>query len=208
MYSEIKEYLISNLSEERYNHTLSVCEECRVLSPYFGLSGEETDTLCLSALLHDITREKNLDAQIELCRVYNIDYTEENIAFPMLLHQKTGGAYARDIFGTVVSDEVIKNISTHTSGAPNMTTLQKLLFLADSTEPLRKHKSCMELRTFLHKNLKDEKESNFHLLDKACLRSLDGTIMHLVDKSIPIDIQTLKARNFLLLSEVKNNEKH
>lgn len=204
MYSKIKEYLKENLSEERYLHTISVCEECMELCRYFDFSEDKRNILYLSALLHDITKENNSDAQIELCRIYNIDYTKDEIASPAIFHQKTGGAFAREKFGEIVTDEVIENISTHTTGAENMSIMQKLLFVADCTEPTRKHKSCVELRKFLYRNLGSSDSLN--LLNRVCLMSLDSTVSHLIGKENPIDIQTVKARNFLL-SEVKNYEK-
>lgn len=52
-----------------------------------------------------------------------------------LLHAKTGAAVARDIFG--VKDAVYEAIRWHTTGKPDMTLLEKVIYLADYIEPNR-----------------------------------------------------------------------
>ena len=52
-----------------------------------------------------------------------------------LLHAKTGAALARDVFG--VDDEIYNAILWHTTGKPDMTVLEKVIYLADFIEPTR-----------------------------------------------------------------------
>ena len=58
--------------------------------------------------------------------------TEENVK---LLHAKTGAALARDLFN--ISDEVYDAIRWHTTGKPDMTLLEKIIYMADYIEPNR-----------------------------------------------------------------------
>ncbi len=200
MYNELKEYLKSNLSEKRYSHTLAVAEECMYYADVFGLCDRDRDILLRAALFHDITKEKTPDEHIALCRVYNIEFDEAYLSTPALFHSLTGGAFARNLFPSLCTDEVTELIDTHTTGRENMTTLQKILFLADSTEATRKHESCIELRAYFHNNaaVTDPKL----LLDRAIIRSLDGTISYLLKTGRPVAVETVKARNYLL----KNSE--
>ena len=200
MYGEIKSYLKNNLSEKRYSHTLAVAEECMYFSDIFGLGEHQRDILYRAALLHDITKEKTPDEHISICRVYNIEFDKAYISTPALFHSLTGGVFARELFPAVCTDEVTELIDTHTTGRENMSLSQKILFLADSTEPTRKHESCIELREFFHNNVADTDPKI--LLDRAIVRSLDGTISYLLRTARPIAIETVKARNYLL----KNSE--
>ncbi|MBQ3183504.1 MAG: HD domain-containing protein [Clostridia bacterium] len=200
MYSEIKNYLKNNLSEKRYTHTLAVAEECMYFADIFGLGEHERDVLNRAALFHDITKEKTPDEHICLCRVYNIEFDKAYLSTPALFHSLTGGVFARELFPTVCTDEVCELIDTHTTGRENMTLLQKILFLADSTEATRRHESCIELRAYFHDNAADNDPKI--LLDRAVVKNLDGTISYLLRTGKEIAVDTVKARNYLL----KNSE--
>ncbi len=200
MYSEIKSYLKKNLSETRYTHTIAVTEECMYFADIFGLGDHERDILYKAALFHDITKEKTPDEHIALCRVYNIEFDKACLSTPALFHSLTGGVFAHELFPSDCTDEVRELIDTHTTGRENMTLLQKILFLADSTEATRRHESCIELRAYFHNNaaVTDPKL----LLDRTIVKSLDGTIAYLLRTGRSIAVDTVKARNYLL----KNSE--
>lgn len=200
MYSEIKDYLRNNLSENRYTHTLAVAEECMYFADIFGLKNHERDILYRAALFHDITKEKTPDEHIALCRVYNIKFDKAYLSTPALFHSLTGGVFARELFPALCTDDVIELIYTHTTGRENMTLLQKILFIADSTEPTRRHESCIELRNFFHDNVSGTDSKK--LLDSAIIKSIDGTIKHLLQTGRQIAVDTIMARNCLL----ENNE--
>lgn len=191
------DYLKNNLSESRYNHTIAVARECDRMAELFSLSDEDRQLLHTAALLHDITKEKTPDEQISLCRVYRIEYTVSELSAPALFHAKTGAAYAHDLFPSLCSSRVSEIITTHTTGAENMTLLQKLLLLADGIEETRKHKNLIELREYFY-NIPHAVDLERHL-DITVIRYLDMTIGYLIDSNQPIDTLTVKARNYLVL---------
>ena len=53
-----------------------------------------------------------------------------------LIHPKLGAEIAADKFG-VLDREIQDAIRTHTTGMPNMTLLQKIIYVADYIEPNR-----------------------------------------------------------------------
>lgn len=196
MYSEILEYLKSNLSRQRYEHTISVSEECNRYADIFTLSDADRQTLYTAALLHDITKEKTPEEQITLCRVYNIEYNEAFLSTPALFHAITGGRYAMERFPLLCTQEVADLISTHTTGCVNMSLMQKILFAADFTEPTRKHESCALLREFFHTQVMNADPHT--VLDRTVIMGIDNTISHLLETDKPIDPQTVLTRNYLL----------
>ena len=62
---DLKEKIKPYMSEKRYNHTLSVAEECARLAEMFKV---DRDILTAAGYLHDITKEMPVEEQILLCK--------------------------------------------------------------------------------------------------------------------------------------------
>ena len=109
------------------------------------------DAAAEAGILHDITKKLSLDEQLILCGKYGIinDNAEKNNV--KLLHAKTGAAEARDLFG--VSDAVYGAIRWHTTGKPDMTLLEKIIYLADYIEPNRDFPGLAELRRAAYEDI-------------------------------------------------------
>ncbi len=88
-----------------------------------------------AAILHDITKKLNFEQQLILFNKYGIISNHAELDYPRILHAITGAALARDVFG--VSDGVYGAIRWHTTGRAGMTTLEKIMYLADYIEPTR-----------------------------------------------------------------------
>lgn len=64
----------------------------------------------------------------------------QNKKNPFLLHAKVGSFLAREKYG--VNDKAILDaITYHTTGRPNMSTLDKIIYIADYIEPGRRQAS-------------------------------------------------------------------
>ena len=113
--------------------------------------GEDPETAAEAGILHDITKKLNLDEQLILCEKYGIINDNLELNSPKLLHAKTGAALARDLFG--VSDRVYEAIRWHTTGKPDMTTLEKIIYLADYIEPTRDFEGLDKLRALAYEDL-------------------------------------------------------
>ena len=70
---------------------------------------------------------------------------------PKTLHALTGSLVAERIFGE--NPAVVDAIRTHTTGAPGMNTLQKIIYVADYMEPNRNFPGVEELRTLAFTDL-------------------------------------------------------
>ena len=91
-----------------------------------------------------------------------------------------------------VDEEILSAIRWHTTGKENMSKLDKIIYLADMIEPSRDFSGVEELRN-------DSKDD----LDKAMLNALTYTIKYLLEKGCLIDVNTVKARNYLLYNNYK-----
>ncbi|MBE6632360.1 MAG: HD domain-containing protein [Ruminococcaceae bacterium] len=189
--------LRNRMDEKRLSHTLAVARECDALSDIFSLNKNEKKQLHISALLHDITKQLKTDAHTALCEKYGIKYDKYMLAAPKVFHALTGAALAKELFPEYVDDTVYENILTHTTGREDMSLQQKLLYLADYIEDTRTFPDCVELRRYFYERLgKDELQT---VLNDTLILSFDMTIKDLINEGRPVNDNTTRARNFLLL---------
>ena len=189
------------MGEKRLNHSLSVREECIRLGERFGLDEKTISDLSVAGYFHDITKERTLDEQLELCRHFGIEYSEDDLMAPKLFHAKTGADLAREKYPELVNDNVFRYILSHTTGKADMTIGEKLVYLADYIEPTRKFGDCVKLREFFYSF--DKKKGLYEHLDETLILSFDMTIADLIADGKLIDRNTVSARNSLIINRKK-----
>ena len=77
------------MSNYRYNHTLSVVNECKNLAKSFNIDDKK---LVIAAYLHDITKEMPIDSQLSLCEEMGIEVDKDTLNSPKTLHSFTAPA--------------------------------------------------------------------------------------------------------------------
>ncbi len=113
--------------------------------------GADEERAAEAAILHDCTKKELLPEQLRLCAKYGIIPDELERENGKLLHAKTGAAVAKFEFGS--DEQVVEAIRWHTTGRPNMTTLEKVLYMADYMEPTRDFPGVEELRRLAYEDL-------------------------------------------------------
>ena len=113
--------------------------------------GEDAEAAAEAGILHDITKKLSYDEQLIMCDKYGIILDKDQLANEKLLHAITGAAFARDVFG--VSDAVYDAIRWHTTGKPDMTLLEKIIYMADYVEPTRDFPGVEKLRALAHEDI-------------------------------------------------------
>ena len=111
----------------------------------------DPDAAAEAGILHDCTKKLELSDQLLLSDKYGIINDTVETANTKLLHAKTGAAVARDRFGVPL--EIENAIRWHTTGKPDMTTLEKVLYMADYIEPSRDFDGVDELRRLAYTDL-------------------------------------------------------
>ena len=165
------------LENKRIPHVAG-CEETAVrLAERWGASTVDARE---AAILHDITKKLDADAQHEMCREYDIRTDELEWQAWKLLHSKTAAAYAVRHF--CVSEAVEGAIKWHTTGCAGMTLLEKIIYLADYVEPTRNFKGVDEMRRLAFSNL-----------DKALILGMEMSIEDLTSRGIPPHPTTIGA---------------
>lgn len=178
---------MSYLKPKRMPHVRGTEETAAALARHYGADEQEAR---IAALLHDCTKKLDMEQQLDLCAHYGLALDELEQKALKLLHSRTGAAIARDVFA--VSDAVYSAIRYHTTGKPNMTLLEKILYLADYMEPNRDFDGVEHLRRVVWQNL-----------DEGLLLGLTMTIQEMGELGNPIHHLTLDAQRYLIEQGVK-----
>ena len=179
--SRLRPVALSYLKHKRIPHVLGTEQEAIRLAERYGADVEKAR---VAALLHDCTKKLDMPAQLALCEKYGIRLDELEQKALKLLHSKTGAAIARDVFG--VDDDIYSAIWYHTTGHAKMTTLEKIIYLADYIEPSRDFPGVDKLRKVCYEDL-----------DKGLLLGLEMTVEEMTAMGNPVHCATLEARNWL-----------
>ena len=146
--------------------------------------GENEDLARAAGILHDCTKYLTLEEQLSLCAKYGIILDDLEKVAVKLLHSKTGSAIARYEYG--MPDAVCDAICWHTTGKPDMTKLEKILYIADYMEPTRDFDGVEKLRELVYKDL-----------DAAVLLGLEMSVEDLTSRGNPVHKNTQEALDFL-----------
>jgi nicotinate-nucleotide adenylyltransferase len=168
----------------RFRHSLAVAEEAARLARKYGADEAKARTC---GLLHDIFKDADGDAQLQILKEFDIIADEVTRAAPKLWHACAGAAFMEHILG--FSDrEMIDAVRYHTTARAGMCLLEKILYLADFTSADRNYPDVDVMR-----RLTDES------IEAGMLYSLRYTIRELLEKGAPVHPDTLAAYNALLL---------
>ena len=138
---QLEQAVVSLLKPNRVAHVLGCRDTAVMLAKRWG--ADETDAL-RAGLLHDITKALSSPLQMELCRIYGVSLSEFSSRNPKTLHALTGALVAQRIFGE--NPAVVNAIASHTTGKANMTTLEKIIYVADYMEPNRNFEGVETMR--------------------------------------------------------------
>ena len=185
-FAHFKRILRIDLSAERYSHSLAVVGEAENLGRHYGQDEVALEKLRLAALLHDCAKnfcdERPLTEIDALCRSNNIALDEFCKAAPSLAHSFAGAALAKAKYG--VGDEaVLDAIASHTFGKSNMTTIDKVIYIADFIEPTR---ASEEARSHARKLAYED-------LDAAMIYILRHTIEKTTARGLPVHKDSMAA---------------
>lgn len=174
MCKKVKRYL----DKERYDHTIGVMHTAACLAMRCGADMERALT---AGLLHDCAKCIPNEEKIKLCRKYHLDISEAESVNPGLLHAKLGAFIAWKKYH-VEDREIIRAIAAHTTGRPEMTLLDKIIYIADFIEPGRDEAP----------NLPVVRRLAFTDMDACLMRILEDSLSYLSTKGAAIDPMTEK----------------
>lgn len=179
---QISRKLSKILKKDRYNHTLGVMYTAASLAMCYGADIRKAMT---AGLLHDCGKYLSAEEQIRLCRKKNISLTESELKMPALVHAKLGAYLARHEYG-ITDPDILDAITYHTTGRPDMTLLEKIVYIADYIEPNRKEIPGLDqIRRIV-----------FTDIDRAVCLSAGSTVRYLRNGGKAVDPMTVNTYNF------------
>lgn len=178
----LQKQMKEELAEDRYEHTIGVMYTAEALAMRYGV---DMTKAAVAGLLHDCAKCIPNQQKIKLCKRHEIEITELERKNPSLLHAKLGAYMAHKVYG--VSDpEIINAIRWHTTGKPDMTMLDIIIYMADYIEPNRDKAP----------NLKKIRKICFENIEEALYEVLKSTLDYLEDKPEAIDPMTKESYLF------------
>ena len=123
---------LERLPEEVRGHTERVLDEALRLAARHG--GRLRRQVRVAALGHDLLRVTPREELLRLADEAGIEPNEAERVEPLLLHGPVAAGLLRERFG-IVDAEVLDAVRYHTTGRAGMSDLEKIVFLADKTEP-------------------------------------------------------------------------
>lgn len=191
---QMEKELQSVLKKKRYEHTLGVRYTAASLAMCHGCDLEQAQ---LAALLHDCAKGYSEEELLHLASKHNLEVNTFEKKAPQLLHAKVG-AYIAEHQYQVKDEAVLNAIRYHTTGKPDMTPLEKIIFIADYIEPNRK----------MLEGLPQCRKMAFEDLDLAMYQILKNTLSYLQGKNSADEIDDMTQSAFGYYESImKNKEK-
>ena len=179
---DLKKELKKNMDESRYEHTLGVMYTSAALAMRYEC---DLDKALLAGLMHDCAKCMPNAKKLKTAEKYGLEITELEKKNPFMLHAKVGAVLAEKKYD-ITDEEVLGAIRWHTTGRPDMTLLEKIVYIADYIEPKRDKAP----------NLGEIRKLAFIDLDCALLKILQDTLNYLGDSPEEVDSMTKSTYDF------------
>ena len=177
-----QEQLEHTLDTPRYEHTVGVMYTAGAIAMAHGY---DIPKAMLAGLLHDCAKCMTHEERLALCEKYQVEVSQSELENKALLHAKAGAILAKTQYD-VNDEEILHAIAVHTTGEPNMNTLDKIIYIADYIEPGRDKAPNLELvRILAYKDL-----------DVCMAQILYDTLNYLKNRGGLIDPMTEKTYHF------------
>lgn len=184
--------LKEKLPAKRFEHSIGVEYTAGTMAFIYGADYEKA---LIAGLLHDCAKYVPNHKKIQKCEKRGISISECEYKNPELLHAKLSAIYAKEKYG-VEDDEILSAITWHTTGKPIMTTLEKIIYIADFIEPNRVVLPEMDII----------RKEAYQDLDQCLLHILHCSIHYLGKKGTTIDPVTRETYEYY--SNLKKESKY
>lgn len=169
------------LTERRYIHTIGVTDTAMMLAKRFGADIKKAE---LAGIFHDYAKFRPNEEMAEIIKKEGMP--QDLLHYSSELWHAPVGAYLVKKEVGIDDGEVLDAIRFHTTGRAGMSTLEKVVFLADYIEPNRSFPGVEQVRELSKDNL-----------NLAVLQAVSNTVQFLLKKNQLIYPQTIETYNDL-----------
>ena len=169
----------SNMTEDRFEHCIGVSKTAQKLAE---LNHYDEDKAALAGFIHDYAKQVSVEEYREVIKAKGFD--QDLLNWNRSIWHGIVGTYfiQRDL--KITDSEILTAVRRHTTADVEMTTLDKIVFMADYIEPGRSFPGVEEARKITYANL-----------DKGVGYQLAHTLEFLIEKRDKIYPRTLDAYN-------------
>ena len=167
------------LPEKRLTHCLGVEKAARDLAKRYGADEEQAG---LAGLLHDYAKKLSDQEFLDLIDRYELDPALKNWG-NNVWHGMVGIYKIQEDLG-LTDPAILRSIEIHTVGSGQMSTLDKIVYVADYIEHNRAFPGVEQARDIAQVSL-----------DRAVAYETARTVEHLAHQGLPIYPQTLETYN-------------
>lgn len=140
LYKKYSKEEIKEILQKEYNcnmkHCLAVAQMAEFLAQKFG---EDPEKAYITGLLHDCVKYIGIDKIKEIQEKNQIEVLDHENDSPRTLHAPVGAFEVGRRFN-IEDEEILSAIRFHTIAKPDMSTLEKIVFIADKIEPVTRDK--------------------------------------------------------------------
>ena len=169
----------SNMTEDRFEHCIGVSRTAKRLAE---LNQYDADKAALAGFIHDYAKQVSVEEYREVIKTKGFD--QDLLNWNRSIWHGIVGTYfiQRDL--KITDTEILTAVRRHTTADVEMTTLDKIVFMADYIEPGRSFPGVEEARKITYANI-----------DKGVGYQLAHTLEFLIEKRNKIYPRTLDAYN-------------
>ena len=175
----------SRLTRERYRHCVSVARAAEKLAAHHGAPALKAR---IAGVLHDIARQWTSAELLAYADSHGLPVTTVERTYPVLLHAAIGADIARREFA-IDDPDILGAIARHTVAVPGMSSLEKVVYEADTFEPGRSFADRERLEMLAYASL-----------DAGLLACISSSIQYLNGRHIPLAAETLALYDELVKS--------
>lgn len=179
-----REILQSRADSRLFNHCRGVEESALKLARKYGVDCAKAS---LAGLLHDYGKIYPNKVLRQIALEHSLG-DELALQEPALLHAPVGAWLLRHELG-IKDEEILAAVRVHTTGAAGISSLARIIYLADYIEPGRDFPGVEDLRRIAFVNL-----------DAALHVALDRTIQYVLARKRVLHPNSVSFRNSLILS--------
>lgn len=180
---EYIEIIRKRLNPNRFHHSLCVADEAKKLAEKYGCDAEKAYT---SGILHDIMKNTPDAEQLEFLASQNVQLTDIEKSNPKLWHAISGAVYIKNILNE--DEKIVNAVRYHTTGKAGMTTLEKVLYIADYISADRTYDGIEEIR-----------EAAYRSLEEAMMIGLQFSICEITERKQVVHPDSINTYNELIL---------
>lgn len=181
-FESLQKKLKKQLDSTRFQHTLGVMYTAAALAMAHDVDITKAQ---VAGLMHDCAKCLPGKKKLKLCAQKHMEVNAYEQKNPFMLHARLGAVLARDEYG-IQDPEVLSAIEWHTTGKPEMTMLEKIIFIADYIEPGR----------WKAEDLPVVRKLAFEDIDRCMYVICRDTLIFLKERGAEIDDMTQKACDY------------